>query len=159
MPEPACRHTGAPWGRRDIHLPPCWTRAVQAYLPSHDYVAARSLFRQCRLMLALRGRIKSRSPTSPTSEHDHSEETGIASGSTSLGQACTRLFWVLLVKLFLPVSWLRYFTSTQVFLSWQKSIAMHKPTLKTQRSTDRPLRHVFNHCRNPEEPQHQISKS
>lgn len=58
-PESSCRHTGAPWGRRDIHLPPYWTRAVQAYLPSDDHTAARSLFRQCRLKLALRDWMKS----------------------------------------------------------------------------------------------------
>lgn len=163
-PESACRHTGAPWGRRDIYLPPCWTRSVQAYLPSDDHVAARSLFRQCRLKLAPRDRMKSWGflPRDMTNE-----EREVSPGAQAQVRPTTDSFLGAAVKVSLLINWLRclLFSSPAFsihFASWQKSSAMHKPplpALKIQRNTDRPFRHIFNNCRNPKEPQHQVLRS
>lgn len=67
----ARRHTGTPWGRCDCYVPPGWTRAIQARLPSDDRSAARSLFRRCRLRPAL-GKLEI--STSLSSEEDYGKK-------------------------------------------------------------------------------------
>lgn len=163
MPEPACRHTGAPWGRRDIHLPPRWTRAVQTCLPSDDHAAARSLPGQCGLKLALRDKTESyRFPPRPP--RDMTTVKGLEvlpiarawSGPQQTGRSPSlSAGWDVCIS----------FHQHSVPLSWQKSTAMREtplpwplpqPAPKTQRNTDRLLRHTFNSRRNPKEPHHQI---
>lgn len=161
-PEFACRHPGAPWGRRDIHLPPYWTRAVQAYLPSDDHIAASSLFRQCRLKLAPGDRMKSwRFPPHPPQDITTMKRLEVPSGARAWARPTTGSFPGVITC---QLAEIFAFTFTSiVFVSWQKSIAMQKPPLplpKTALKTKehRALRHIFN-CKNPKEPQHQILRS
>lgn len=141
-PESACRHTGASWGRSDIHLPPCWTRAVQAYLPSDDCSAARSLFRHNRLMLALRDRMKNWRflPHSPRSMTIVKRVKCLLKHKPGLGPQQAFLGVIIYESPCQLAEILAFIFTSIVFLSWQKSTAIHElppplpqPALKSQK--------------------------